>query len=651
MSGRNIKNKFWQQKALLNSIPDIAWLKDEESRFIAVNEPFGHACGISPAELVGKTDLDIWPKELAERYRADDRAVMESRRTKRVEEPLADRDGTQKWIETIKVPILGERQEVIGTVGIARDITDRKEKEKLAEDALRESEERYRGLVDSSPEMIFIVCGGRIVYMNDTGLKLLGASYAGEVIGKPIMAFIHPDSRDLIRLRAQQVVAQRKQTVLMEQKYLRLDGEVIEVEAMGSPVLYRNQPAAQVYARDVTKRKEMEEALFRSQEQLRQAQKMEAVGRLAGGVAHDFNNFLTAINGYAELLMARVEEGATAPREIAEIRRVGERAAALTRQLLAFSRKQVLTPKVLDLGGVVTGMSEMLRGFIGANIEFRTSFAENPWPVKADPGQIEQVIMNLAINARDAMPQGGTLSLSTENVEVSEPIPVGTAQISPGSYAVLTISDTGCGMDQATMSHLFEPFFTTKEKGKGTGLGLAMIYGIVKQSRGFILVESEKGKGTTFRIYLSRVEGEAKAEGPRRERETLSRGKGVVMVAEDQEEIRNLIVEVLAMQGYTVLNAANGDEALRLSRAAKEAIQLLLTDMVMPGMNGKELAERMTQAFPGIKVLFMSGYAAGDASMDAVLTTGGNLLSKPFTLNALTQKVKAMLESSPENKR
>ncbi|MBI5341823.1 MAG: PAS domain S-box protein [Deltaproteobacteria bacterium] len=430
--------------------------------------------------------------------------------------------------------------------------------------------------------MIFIVCDGQIVYMNDTGLKLLGASYAAELIGKPIMAFIHPDSRDLIRKRIPQVLEERKRTALIEQKYLKLDGDILEVEAMGLPVLYRNLPAAQVYARDVTKRKEMEEALFRSQEQLRQAQKMEAVGRLAGGVAHDFNNFLTAINGYAELLMARVQDGDPVPREIAEIRRVGERAAALTRQLLAFSRKQVLMPKVFELNGAVTGVSEMLRGFLGANIEFRTSFGENLWPVRADPGQIEQVIMNLAINARDAMAEGGVLSIETQNVVVSEPIPVGTGQVPPGSYVVLTIADTGCGMDQATMSHLFEPFFTTKEKGKGTGLGLATVYGIVKQSGGFLLVESEKGKGTTFRIYLYRTDAEVTEEAPAKGRETLSRGKGIVMVVEDQEEIRNLIVEVLAMQGYTVLGAANGDEALRLSGAAKKNIQLLLTDLVMP---------------------------------------------------------------------
>lgn len=647
MDGRDLKNRFRQQAALLNSIPDIAWLKDTESRFIAVNEPFGRACGLSPEELVGKTDNDIWPKELADRYRADDRDVMESRRMKRVEEPLADRDGNRVWIETIKVPILGDREEIIGTVGIARDITDRKAKEMLAENALRESEERYRGLVDNSPEMIFIVCDGRIVYMNETGLKLLGASYAEEVVGKPIMAFIHPESRDLIRQRIQQVGVQRQRTVLAEQKYLRLDGEVLEVEAMGLPVQYRNQPAAQVYARNVTKRKEMEEALSRSREQLRQAQKMEAVGRLAGGVAHDFNNFLTAINGYAELLMTRLAEGGPVPREIAEIRKVGERAAALTRQLLAFSRKQVLSPKVFDLNGVVAGVSEMLRRFLGANIEFRTSFEKNPWPVKADPGQIEQVVMNLAINARDAMPEGGTLAIRTENVVVSEPLPVGTAQVPIGPYVVLTVSDTGCGMDQATMSHLFEPFFTTKEQGKGTGLGLATVYGIVKQSGGFILVESGKGKGTTFRIYLSRAESEAQGEAAERERETLSRGTGVVMVVEDQEEIRDLIGEVLGMQGYTVLKAANGDEALRLCRTAEKKIQLLLTDLVMPGMGGKELAERMTREVPGIAVLYMSGYAAGEGSRDANLPAGENLLSKPFTLSALTQKVKETLESSP----
>lgn len=380
-----------------------------------------------------------------------------------------------------------------------------------------------------------------------------------------------------------------------------------------------------------------------AEERLRQGVKMDAVGRLAGGIAHDFNNLLTAINGYADLLMRRMDPADPMRRDIEEIRKAGEQAAILTRQLLAFSGKQILHPRVLDLNGLVSRIEDTLHRLIGEDVTLRTSSAENLWRVKADPAQIEQAIANLAVNSRDAMPEGGVLTLETANETLSREIPLGFAVIPPGDYVTLHVADTGCGMDASTMSHLFEPFFTTKEKGKGAGLGLAMVYGIVKQSGGYILAESEPGKGASFRIYLPRTQesGQAAEEGIP---ETSIPGRETVLVVEDQDEVRNLVEEILRMQGYAVLKASSGDEALRLVRTTRKSVHLLLTDMIMPGMSGRELAGRMQRIFPGLKVIIMSGYAEDGTIQWSTVIQGMDFLQKPFSVDSLTRKVRKALD-------
>ena len=392
---------------------------------------------------------------------------------------------------------------------------------------------------------------------------------------------------------------------------------------------------------------ERTEELRRSEEQLRQSQKLEAVGQLAGGIAHDFNNLLTVINGNSELLLRGLRDEKQSER-VQEIRKAGERAAQLTRQLLAFSRKQVLQPVVLNLNSIIPDTDKMLRRLIGADVDFLTSLEPELWPVKADPGQIEQVLMNLAINARDAMPQGGKLTIQTANVYLDESYAHGhAAAVSPGPYVMLAVSDTGHGMDAETRSRIFEPFFTTKEKGKGTGLGLSTVYGIVKQSGGNIWVYSEVGRGTTFKIYLPSVAEASEQRAPEAApREGVPQGSETVLLVEDEEVVRRLARDILELNGYRVLEAADCREALSLCESHEGPIHLLLTDVVMPQMNGRELSECALALRPAMRVLYMSGYTDDSIVHHGVLDAGVAFLEKPFTPDAVARKVREVLDDA-----
>ncbi|MCI0620867.1 MAG: response regulator [Acidobacteria bacterium] len=383
----------------------------------------------------------------------------------------------------------------------------------------------------------------------------------------------------------------------------------------------------------------------RLEEQLRQSQKVEAVGRLAGGIAHDFNNLLTAIIGYSDILLHDLGDNNPLSAEILEIKKAGQRAATLTSQLLAFSRKQVLHPRVLDLNDVVADMDKMLRRLIGEDIELVTLFGPELGRVKADPGQTEQIIMNLAVNARDAMPQGGKLTIETTNAELDETFARKHMAVKPGPYVMLAVSDNGRGMDAETQSHLFEPFFTTKELGKGTGLGLSTVYGIVKQSGGNIWVYSEPGEGTVFKIYLPRVTETVETWEPsiKDQTEKLT-GTETVLVVEDESVVRNLVRSVLQRNGYTVLEANHGEEALRIAIRHQGTIHLMVTDVVLPHMSGRQLAERMATIRSNVRVLYMSGYTDNAIVQYGVLDPGIAFLQKPFTPDALARKVREVLD-------
>jgi signal transduction histidine kinase/ActR/RegA family two-component response regulator len=396
---------------------------------------------------------------------------------------------------------------------------------------------------------------------------------------------------------------------------------------------------------EIDEREQAEEALQRSEEQLRQSQKMEAIGRLAGGVAHDFNNLVTAITGYSDLMLRSLDAEDPLRANVDEIKKAGDRAASLTRQLLAFSRKQVLAPVVVDLNAAVANMDNLLRRVIGEDIELVHVPCTDLGHVKADPGQMEQVIVNLAVNARDAMPGGGKLTIETANVEVDREGDPTLPDMSPGSYVRVTVRDTGCGMDDATRSKIFEPFCTTKPEGRGTGLGLSTVFGIVKQSAGWIRVDSEPGRGTSFDIHLPRVEGEAGRARPQRSVSEMVRGTEKILLVEDEEQIRDLAREILEMNGYTVFEAPEPAEALSISEQHRGSIDLLLTDVVMPGMNGPDLYESLSPAHPDMKILFMSGYTDRDAVSEGKLEDGVAFIQKPFTLDALAEKVREVLDT------
>jgi len=391
------------------------------------------------------------------------------------------------------------------------------------------------------------------------------------------------------------------------------------------------------------KQKQIEEEKSSIEAQLHQSQKMEAIGQLAGGIAHDFNNLLTVINGYSEFALSSLSPNDSLREEIEEIRKAGVRAAGLTRQLLTFSRRQVPEFKVLDVGGIVRDLEKMLCRTIGENIELTIKLQENLGRVKADVGQIEQVMMNLAINARDAMPNGGKLIIELAGEELDETYVRKHAGVEPGKYVMISVSDTGEGMAPEIREKIFEPFFTTKETGKGTGLGLSTVYGIVKQSGGHIWVYSEKGHGTVFKIYLPEVEGEADQPVEKAREEETPPGEGKILVVEDEPSVRELTAEFLRKQGYTVLEAQHGNEALRTSREHEGPIDLLVTDVVMPGMTGRELVERLSLTRPGMKVLYMSGYADDAVIQQGVLEEGVNYIQKPFSIGKFAHKVREVL--------
>ncbi|MEK7867276.1 MAG: ATP-binding protein [Planctomycetota bacterium] len=396
-------------------------------------------------------------------------------------------------------------------------------------------------------------------------------------------------------------------------------------------------------AMEVDERRRTEQALREAEEQFRQAQKMEAVGRLAGGLAHDLNNLLTAILGYADLLLARAK-GAGLRDDLLEIKKAGDRAAALTRQLLAFSRKQVLRPKVIDLNSIVSGLEPMLTRLLGEDIELVTKLAPRLGRVKADPAQVEQVIMNLAVNARDAMPEGGRLTIETANAELDEAWARRHSGVTPGPHAMLAVRDSGSGMSKEVMSHLFEPFYTTKEQGKGTGLGLSTVYGIVRQSGGHVTAFSEPGRGSTFRVFLPRVDQELSAERPEAKEVGKKMGSETILVVEDEAPLRKLATRILAGSGYDVLEAADVEEAVTICEEHGGVIHLLLTDVVMPRMSGRQLADRILARRPELRVLYMSGYAEDEVIHHGVTELGAGFLQKPFAPDDLVRRVRSVLD-------
>ncbi|MCD6305211.1 MAG: response regulator [Deltaproteobacteria bacterium] len=520
-------------------------------------------------------------------------------------------------------------------VTIYSDETGRKQ----AEEALRESENRMKALLAASPLGIALFINRKLDWANERFYKLAGYEQ-GSLVGRDARV-LYASDEEYERV-GQELYAgiDKSGTGEIETKWIRQDGKIIDCRLRACS-LDRNNPSRGqiVTAADISEAKQLAA-------EFQQAQKMEAIGILAGGVAHDFNNILTTIIGNAGLALMEAEKDGPQWKEIEAIRTAGERAASLTRQLLAFSRKQIIRPEILDLNKILAEMEKMLARLIGEDVELLMVPGPALWQVKADPGQMEQVIMNLVVNARDAMPEGGKLTVETANADLDENYfrNHGLREEKPGGYVMLAVSDSGTGMDKETQSHIFEPFFTTKERGKGTGLGLSTVHGIVKQNNGFIRVYSEPGQGSAFKVYLPKAKGDEASEEKDRHPVTGPGGSETVLIVEDDDLLRKLLQNTLQQYGYKVLEAENGEGALKLSEAYVGSIDLLITDVVMPKLGGKETAERLQSLHPRMKVLYMSGYTDNAIVHHGFLGTGLNFLEKPFSPEALLRKVREIMD-------
>jgi two-component system, cell cycle sensor histidine kinase and response regulator CckA len=621
-------------RLLAENVRDVVWTADLEGRITYISPSVKAQSGYLPEELCNQSLALILTPESAERVavlireqlslprdQQDEFAILELRE-KVKSGSYIDVEANASWLRDANgVPI--------GFVGVTRDITARKR----AEQQLRESEERFRALVSLASEGIVVHENGLIVDANQAAADLAGFPDPESLIGKHAVNDVPFTAESKIAFQSH-ISSVSPETTNAE--ILRPDGTRIYVLVRGRAMMLRGRLRRIVSLLDITDRKH-------AQEQLAQASKMEAIGRLAGGIAHDFNNLLTTILGYSEMIQSQLADEDPIRSEIEEIHKAGERAASLTQQLLAFGRKQIIKPIVIDLNATVKEARKMLERLIGENIPLVFDLASNLGRIKADPHQIDQVLLNLAINSRDAMPRGGTLTITTANIELKDANHA-HLEISPGSYVALSVADTGAGMDEKIRARLFEPFFSTKEKGKGVGLGLAMVYGIAKQNGGAVSVDSEPGAGTVFCIYLPRIDDPLTASiQPPRVPSPV--GNETVLLVEDNDMVRHLARRILARLGYTVLEACNGNEAIRFS-TKYPAIHLLLSDVIMPGMNGVDLYGRLQKTCPGIKAMFMSGYAEDVIMRQDVLPAGSEFIRKPFNMEDLAIRIRQVLDKN-----
>ena len=608
-----------------------------EGHVVEANETFCRFLGYSREELIGRHFTECThPEDLSidsDLYAA----LLDDERLSYSIDKRYTRKGKVVWGRLSVSLIKDEAGQPESTIVVREDITERKQ----AEEALRGSEEKYRLLVENTNEAIFVAQEEKLKFVNRKVLEIMGRTQE-EITSKPFSDFIHPEDREMVLDNYLRGLREETVPSIYAFRVIDKDGNTRWVELDAVKIDWEGKPATLNFGTDITERKRAEGEMGLLQEQFRHSQKMEAVGRLAGGVAHDFNNLLTVIRGYSELCLGKLEEADPLWRKVEGIRRASEQGSRLTNQLLAFSRHQVMKMKVIDLNRFFKDLDRILRRVIEEDIELVTILAEDLGGVKADLGQMEQVTMNLAVNARDAMPKGGKLTIEAKNVESDDVFFGSHAGGEPGRYVMFSVSDTGFGITPEVKEHIFEPFFTTKGEGKGTGLGLSTVYGIVKQSGGEITVESEVGKGSVFRIYLPLVEGVM--EDQKEEEQEAWGGKETVLVVEDEENVRRLVAEVLEGQGYEVLEASGGEEALGMVEKYEGRIDLLLTDVVMPGMSGHELGKRFVERWGMVKVLYMSGFFDEERVPLNVLEEGMNYVQKPFTIDALTRKVREVLD-------
>jgi PAS domain S-box-containing protein len=617
-------------RELLEAAPDAILEIDRSGRIILLNPAAERLFGYSRDELLGETLETLVPEPLRERHVARRTEYMQrpvSRAVTQGRELCARRkDGAEIPVEISLSPVRSESGDLVTC--IVRDITHRKR----AEEAQRESAQRIASILESITDgFLALDREWRFTYLNHRAEQLLERQSA-ELIGTSIWEQLPDLPGSVFHAECLRAVAEG---VPVEFSTACAGGKLwVDVHA------YPSESGLSVYLQDITERKQLEE-------RFRQSQKLEALGRLAGGVAHDFNNLLTIIGGYSQMVLDALPNRSPLHKDLEAVAEAANRASALTRQLLAFSRHQMVEPKILDLNRLVEKTNRMLRRVIGEDIDLCLALTPGLGRVRADPSQLEQVLLNLALNARDAMPQGGKLSIETSEVVLEGHFSLAPPELLPGAYLVLSIADTGTGMDASVRSRIFEPFFTTKTKGRGTGLGLAATYGIIKQSGGDILVDTELGKGTTFQIYLPRVDRAVKtSRGAAPGKRSPRRGTETILLVEDEATVRKLVREMLAALGYKVIEASSGTEALRAWEAARGAVQLLVTDIIMPQMSGPQLARELTLAQPGLRVLFVSGYTSETIARHGVDISDASLLAKPFTREALGAKVRELLDGA-----
>jgi PAS domain S-box-containing protein len=628
-------------RELADNAPDSVDRLDREFRHLYINAAGASLVGRTPAEVIGKTNRELGvPDPTASIWEERLRRVFETGEPLEVEDSFPTIHGI-RFFGTRCVPERSADGSVQTVLTVSRDITDRKR----AEEALRESEELFRTLFESSSAATAIIERDTTISMvNREYCRLLGCP-AQDAVGLSWTTQIFQD--DLPRMQEdnrKRLADPQSVPDHYEFRFRRTDG-TIRNALIHLAVIPTSQKILCTFV-DITERKRAEAEKARLETQLRQAQKMESVGRLAGGVAHDFNNMLGVILGHADLALEDLGETHPLYHDLVEIRTAASRSADLTRQLLAFARKQTITPTALDLNGTVARMLTMLRRLIGEDVELVWRPGRNAWLIKMDASQIDQMLANLCVNARDAITGVGRVTIETENTTLDDAYCADHPGFVPGEYLRLAVSDDGCGMDKDTQAHLFEPFFTTKAVGKGTGLGLATVYGIVKQNHGFINVYSELGVGTTFTIYLPRhldAGGSARTMGVA---DRVIRGHETILVVEDDPAVLKMTVRMLAGQGYTVLAARSAVEAIRLAGEYGTAIHLVVTDVVMPGMNGRELAAKLLSLYPHLKRLFTSGYTADVIAHHGVLEEGMHFLQKPFSISELATKVREALDGS-----
>ena len=636
-------------RTLVETLPDLVWLKAPDGVYLSCNHMFGRFFGAKEVDIIGKTDYDFVDKDLADFFRDHDRKAMEADSPSANEEWLtfADETGYEGLFETIKSPMRDADGTLIGVVGIARDITERKRAEEERNKLLSDTKERIkelRGLYGVSQAITD--CADMDDLFKQTA-KLLPLSWQYPEIACCRMIF---DEVEYYSATFEPTSWKQTADIIVDKKVRGVIGiyyleERLELDE--GPFLSEERDLIDGVAKmlgETIKRKQAEEEKFKLEAQLYKAQKMESVGRLAGGVAHDFNNLLTGINGNIYLAQMNIPSNDPLYEMLDEIKEFAGRAADLTRQLLAFSRKQIIIPKIINPNDLIKNMHKLLARIIGEDITIKTIPRKHLGRIKADPGQVEQIIVNLAVNARDAMPDGGKLTIETANVSLGEDYCKKHPNVKQGNYVMLAISDNGEGMNEEILKNIFDPFFTTKAEGQGTGLGLATVYGIVKQHGGNVEVYSEIGVGTIFKVYFPLVRAKAEIITRSSPLINLPRGTETVFIVEDELLVRKIAIKILTRLGYKVMSVDDGVHALSDIKKSAIQIDLLLTDVVMPNMNGRELAEKVQMEYPEMKVLFTSGYTENVIAHHGILDEGLNFIGKPYTPQALAEKVRKVLD-------